>query len=194
MKQLNNENIASLIKATNSDFLNMIFVMTEVEIKDNAENRYEYLGIVIPKELLLQYISRWMNLTLSIAHSVKEYIDDSRSFMNNTFIANISNLMKKQTIKYWQNYIQFANKDIINTMFVMTEYDIKHRSENRYECIGFVTRGYLLKFYIKTWFAYVTHADSVMEYVSSNRAFINYTFNRIENGNGECVKDTTTRP
>lgn len=66
-------------------------------------------------------------------------------------------------------------------MFVMTEYDIKHRSENRYECIGFVTRGYLFKFYIKTWFAYVTHADSVMEYVSSNRAFINYTFNKIEN-------------
>lgn len=103
MKQLNNENIASLIKDANSDFLNMIFVMTEVEIKDNAENRYEYLGIVIPKELLLQYISRSMNLTLSIAHSVKEYIDDNRSFMNNTFIANIRNLMKNQTIKYWQN-------------------------------------------------------------------------------------------
>lgn len=72
MKQLNNEKIASLIEDVNSDFLNIIFVMTEDEIKDNAENRYEYLGIVIHKELLLQYIIRWMSLTLSIAYSVMD--------------------------------------------------------------------------------------------------------------------------
>ncbi|CAG2222567.1 MFM1 [Mytilus edulis] len=112
MKQLNNENIAYLIKAANSDFLNIIFVMREDEIKDNAENRYE---------LLVQYLCRWIDLTLSITYSVREYIDDNRSFMNLTFNSCIRILMRAQFTEYYQYYIQLTNMDILNSMFVMKE-------------------------------------------------------------------------
>ncbi|CAG2222568.1 unnamed protein product [Mytilus edulis] len=176
MKQLNNENIAYLIKAANSDFVDIIFVMREDEIKDNAENRYECFGIVIPHELLVQYLCRWIDLTLLIAYSVREYIDDNRSFMNLTFNSCIRILMRAQFTEYYQYYIQLENMDILNSMFVMTEEDIMNRSGSRHECIGVIIRDDLIQPYIRKWFEYVTNADSVKEYMNANRPLKNTTF------------------
>ncbi|CAG2222571.1 unnamed protein product [Mytilus edulis] len=61
IKQLTTEKIASLIHTAKVSFLNTMFVMTQDDINDHAKNRYEWFGIVIPDDLLQQYIEKYFN-------------------------------------------------------------------------------------------------------------------------------------
>ncbi|CAG2198728.1 unnamed protein product [Mytilus edulis] len=47
LRQLEKEEIGNFILRGDVDFVNKMFVMTEEDIQENAENKYEYFGIVI---------------------------------------------------------------------------------------------------------------------------------------------------
>lgn len=61
-----------------------MFVLTENDIKENSDNRQECFGIIIPNDLLTQYIERWFD-GMAKTDSKREYIDENRMFMNSKF-------------------------------------------------------------------------------------------------------------
>ncbi|XP_052084012.1 uncharacterized protein LOC127721316 [Mytilus californianus] len=175
MKQLSKSKVAYLIESGKSDFLNKIFVMTDNDIKDNAENLYECFGIVIPDDLLVQYIERWFNY-VKISGSVKEYINDNRPLTNVTFKSALRTFIRKLNRESIGNILQTGSCDFFNTMFVITEDDIKDNSQIRSECFGIVIPDDFVTKYICIWFSNLAIAKSVKEYINGNRSFMNVTF------------------
>lgn len=61
-RQLDKEQISSLILNGNSDFINKMFVMTENDIENDlcsSLEMFKNVGIVIPDDLIQQYVRRW---------------------------------------------------------------------------------------------------------------------------------------
>lgn len=114
-----------------------MFVVTEADIKENVENRYECSNIVIPDDLLLQYIVIFF-YSLTTADSVEIIIDTNRCFFNNTFRVALKTYMKQLTRVEIRNLIQTGGTDFVKTLFVMTEDDIEENTDNRYGCFGIV--------------------------------------------------------
>ncbi|CAG2198314.1 unnamed protein product [Mytilus edulis] len=82
MRQLDNEVIRTLIQTGTSDFLNTMFVLSENDIvNDNGEYRFECFGIVIPDDMLQQYMDRWLDC-MTKTDSVMEFVGVNRSSMN----------------------------------------------------------------------------------------------------------------
>ncbi|VDI28090.1 Hypothetical predicted protein, partial [Mytilus galloprovincialis] len=177
LKQLNQKKIASLILEVDGNYLNKMFVMTEDDINENAVNLYERFGIVIPDEMLQQYIERWF-LHLFDRPQTKSFLDGNRLLMNATFCTAFRNFIKQLNREQIAYFIQKGSKDFINTMFVMTEDDIKDDGANRYEWFGIVIPDdlLLLQQYIERWFKSVTEANSVKVYMNANRLLTNATF------------------
>ncbi|VDI42562.1 Hypothetical predicted protein [Mytilus galloprovincialis] len=177
LRQLNPEKIVSLILECEGDYLNKMFVMTDDDIKENAEDRYECFGIVIPDDMLQQYIERWF-LHLSNRPHTKSFLDGNRLVINVTFCTAFRTFMKQLNTEQIAYFIQTGSTDFLNTMFVMTENDIKDDGGNRYEWFGIVIADdlLLLQQYIERWFKSVTEAISVKEYMNANRPLTNATF------------------
>ncbi|CAG2198315.1 unnamed protein product [Mytilus edulis] len=124
IRQLTTENIASIIQNTHEDFLNLMFVMAEDDIKENDENRYDCFGIVIPVDMIQQYIQRWFNY-LTNTDSVEDMIDRNRPLLNVTFRCALRDYIRQLTTENIASIIQNTHEDFLNLMFVMTEDDIK---------------------------------------------------------------------
>ncbi|CAG2198303.1 unnamed protein product [Mytilus edulis] len=59
-----------------------MFVMREDDTKDNAENQYHCFGIVIPDDLLQQYIQRWLD-DLTKTDWIETTIDEKEDIKDN---------------------------------------------------------------------------------------------------------------
>ncbi|CAC5380298.1 unnamed protein product [Mytilus coruscus] len=174
IKQLTRRKIGNLQRTASQDFVNTMFVMTEDDIKDNAEHQWECLGIVLPDDLLQQYIERLFD-GLTKANLVKKSIDANRCFMNGTFRIALQTYIKQLTHGKIRNLIQTGSRDFVNTMFVMTEDDIKENTVNRLECFGIVVVDDMLQQYFERWFDSVTRTESVKEDMNVNRILMNAT-------------------
>ncbi|CAC5380299.1 unnamed protein product [Mytilus coruscus] len=175
MTQLKTETIASLIQIGNADFLNTLFVMRNDDFKDNAKNRFESVGIVIPDDLLQKYIERWFD------HLAKQilpihFMDWNRQLMNLTFRTALRSYTKLLNTKTIASLIQVGNARFVNTMFVMTDDDIKDNAENRVDCVGIVIPDDLLHQYIERWFDHLAKQIFPAEFMETNRSFMNVTF------------------
>ncbi|CAG2206137.1 unnamed protein product [Mytilus edulis] len=151
-----------------------MFVITEDAIKENAENRYECFGIVIPDDLLFEYI-RILFDGLTKADSLKNTIDDTRCFMNSTFRVAFKTFTTQLTRGKIGNLIQTGSTDFANRIFVLTEDDIQDKTENRYERVGIVITDNLLGQYIHRWFDDLTKSYRVEDAVDENRLLMNTT-------------------
>ncbi|CAG2198731.1 unnamed protein product [Mytilus edulis] len=149
--------------------------MSEVDIKDNARNRYECIGIIIPDGLLETYIMRWFN-GLAQTDSVEEYMNMNRPLNNEICRTQLLTYIRQLDVTKIGTLIQTGSRDFINTMFVMTKEDIKDNAEYRYECFGIVLSDDLLQQYIEKCFDGLTKTDSVKESIDANRCFVNRTF------------------
>ncbi|CAC5360488.1 unnamed protein product [Mytilus coruscus] len=175
MTQLTTENIASIIENTNEDFINKMFVMTEDNIKDDAENKYQCCGIVIPDDLVHQYIERWF-YDLTKSQFVEATIGKNRPLSNVKFRNAVRTYMSQLTNENIASIIQNAHEDFLNLMFVMTEDDIKDNDDNRYDCFGIVIPDDMIQQYIQRWFNNLTNTDSVEDMIDRNRPLLNVTF------------------
>ncbi|CAG2197195.1 unnamed protein product [Mytilus edulis] len=175
MRHLKTEKIASLIWNANEDFINTMFVMLEEDIKDNAENRYKGFGIVIPDDLLQQYIERWFEL-LTKTNELQKFVDKNRPITNVKFLTTLSNCLRKLNTEKIAFLIWNADGDFINTMFVVAEEDIQCNAENRYECFGIVIPIDILQQYIERWFQRLTETIDLQKYIDRNRPMKNSTF------------------
>ncbi|CAG2198732.1 unnamed protein product [Mytilus edulis] len=186
IRQLNTETISCIIQTANSDFINKMFVMIEADLDDTSKDRYEYFGIVIPDNLLQQYIERWFEC-LTTTMDLEKYINKNRLMKNITFCTALRIHMKQLNIEKICSLIQTAKGDFINKMFVITEDDVDDKSEiiyerikdntdNRYEYFGCVIPDSLLQKYIERWLNCVEKSDSAMEYMNCTRPLNNVTF------------------
>ncbi|CAC5380301.1 unnamed protein product [Mytilus coruscus] len=163
-KQLRTETIATLIKNGTTKFINTMFVMKENDIKDNAENRNECLGIVIPVDLLQQYIERWFG-DLTKSRSPKNFVNDNRSYMNVKFRTALRSYMKQLNTKTIAGIFKIGRDEFLNTLFVMTEDDIKENAENRLDNVGIVIPDDMFQQYIERWFDGLVKSSSVNNYI-----------------------------
>ncbi|CAG2206133.1 unnamed protein product [Mytilus edulis] len=175
MRQFNTEKIASLIWNANGDFINTMFVMADKPINVNTENRLECFGIVIPDDLLQQYIERWVQC-LTKTKQLETYIDKSRPLKDITFRIALNKYMKQLNTDKIASLIWNTDGEFINTMFAMAEEDIKNNTDNRYECFGIVISDDLLKQYIDRWFERLTKTNGLEKYIDKNRPMKNVTF------------------
>ncbi|CAG2198758.1 unnamed protein product [Mytilus edulis] len=152
-----------------------MFVMTDDEIQERGQNRYECFGIIIPDDLLLQFIDRWFNHLTTSPNSLY-FIRLSRPLMSVTFrtaLHTYTTQIKKEAIA---PLIQYGDCDLLNSMFVMSDDDINDNAENRNEWFGVVIPDDLLQQYIEKWFDHLTKHMSPKLYVDRNRLFVNITF------------------
>ncbi|CAC5360487.1 unnamed protein product [Mytilus coruscus] len=175
LRRLNTVNIAFLIWDADDDFLNRMFVMTEDDIKNDAENRYECFGIVIPNDLLQQYIDRWLK-SLTETSKLGKCIDANRPLKNDTFRSSLCNYMRQLNREKIASLVWDANDEFLQKMFVMTEDDIKDNAENRYECYGIVIADELLQHYIKKWLNRLTKTSELEKCIDTNRPLRNVAF------------------
>ncbi|CAG2197194.1 unnamed protein product [Mytilus edulis] len=154
MKQLSTEQIASIIQTANYEYINLMFVMSEEDINDNPENRYECFGIVIPDDLLQQYINRWFDVSTKMYF--QSVIDKNRLMINVKFRSALRTYIQQLTTENIAFIIQTADADFLNTMSVMTEEDINDNSVNRYECFCIPIPDQLLEQYIVKWLECLT--------------------------------------
>ncbi|XP_071139683.1 uncharacterized protein [Mytilus edulis] len=159
MRQLPTETIASIIQTSKDNFFNRMFVMTEDDIIDNSENQYKCFGIVIPYDLLQQYIQRWFD-HFTNARRVDEAIHKNRLFFNVSFRCALRNYMRQLPTEKIASIIQTSKNKLLNQIFVMTEEDIIDNAENRYECIGIVIPDELLQQYCQRWLDELTKTKS----------------------------------
>ncbi|CAG2207688.1 unnamed protein product [Mytilus edulis] len=152
-----------------------MFVMTEDNIKDYAENTYECLGIVLPEDLLLQYIIKWFPRKNTTTSS-KEFLNDNRLLMNDTFRNALRTFMNDSKTELIASLIQNSSIDIFNTVFVMTEDEIKDNAENRYECFGLVIADNMLQTALRTYFKQLNTEDIEAPICTGGRDFLNKMF------------------
>ncbi|CAG2198754.1 unnamed protein product [Mytilus edulis] len=175
MRQLQTEKIASIIQTAGDVFLNTMFVKTDNDIDVNTEKGYKCFSIVIPDDLLQQYIIKWFgDLTTSI--SVKDDITENKLLGNVAFRNAVRNHMNQLTTKQIALIFQTAGNDFFNTMFVRSENNIKDKVENRHECFGIVIPDDLVQQYIIKWFDQLATSGSVRDAFNENRPLINGTF------------------
>ncbi|CAG2198755.1 unnamed protein product [Mytilus edulis] len=175
MKQLTTEQIASIILTADNDFLNVMFVRTEDDINENDENRYECLGIVIPEDLLKKYIEKWFGI-LTETYCVKDFFDNCRLLNNVSCRTALRTYMKQQNTDRVALLIRTGNTDFLNTMFVMSNDDIKENAVIRYECFGIVIPDDMLQLYIESWFVETCLGSETECCVDANRLMMNVTF------------------
>ncbi|CAG2198759.1 unnamed protein product [Mytilus edulis] len=182
--QLTRIKIEKIIHTGSKDFVNTMFVMTEDYIKEDSENRQDCFGIIIPVDLLQQYIGRLVDV-LTKTDSVRKCIDVNRCFMNATFRISLQTYTTQLTSGKIGNLIRTGSKDFVNTMFVITEDDIKVNAENRNECFGFVIADDMLKHYFQRWFDSITKTALVKEDMNVNRL--------LKNDKGQAVMQNFIR-
>ncbi|CAG2206134.1 unnamed protein product [Mytilus edulis] len=175
ISQFTTENIASIIKTAPTYCLNLMFVMSVEDINENSEKRYECFGIVIPDDLLQQYIERWFK-SLTKTWSVEYVMCDSRLLKNIMFRNSLCNYIRQLDTEKIAALILNADEDFINTMFVMAEQDIKDNDENRHECFGIVIPDNLLQQYMERWFQRLTKTSDLEKFINKNRPINNVTF------------------
>ncbi|CAG2198727.1 unnamed protein product [Mytilus edulis] len=151
MRQLAKETVALIIQTAGDDFFNTMFVMTDEDINDNAENRHECFCILIPDDLLQNYIDRWLNNSIS-SYFLKSAISRNKPMVNLSFCNAVRTKMRQLSTETIASIIQTATIDFFNKMFVMTEEGIKENAENKYERFGIVIPGDVLHQYIERWF------------------------------------------
>ncbi|VDI42563.1 Hypothetical predicted protein [Mytilus galloprovincialis] len=142
--------------------------MTEEDIKDNAENQYACIGIVIPDELLQQYCQRWLD-ELTKTKSIGAAIDENRTMINNIFRNDIRNHLRQLTLDKIALIIQNSSAEFINKMFVMTEQDIHDNTSKRYKSVGIVIPDNLLQPYIERWLKCLAKTTEFEKYIDENR-------------------------
>ncbi|CAG2198750.1 unnamed protein product [Mytilus edulis] len=180
MSQLNTEKIGYLIQNAGYGFINTMFVMTEEDVNDNARNRYECIGIIIPDDLLEQYIKRWFN-DLAQTDCVEKYINMNRPLNNASCRTQVLTYIRQLDEIKIGTLIQTGSRDFVNTMFVVTKEDIKDKAENKCECFGIILPGDLLQQYIERLFDGLTQANLVKKSMNANRCFMHGCFRKAIN-------------
>ncbi|CAG2198306.1 unnamed protein product [Mytilus edulis] len=175
MRQLTTVKIASLIHTAEDAFLNTMFVMTENDINDKAESRYEWFGIVIPDEILQQYIEKYFD-RLTNEYSVVTDIHKNRALKNIKVHTALRTHMKQLTREEIALLIQNSVHIFFNTMFVMTENDIKNSAQSQFACFGIVIPDDLVQQYIQRWFDELTKTHTVEAAISQNRPLVSDKF------------------
>ncbi|CAG2198311.1 unnamed protein product [Mytilus edulis] len=111
-------------------------------------------------------------------NSLEEYMNANRPSLNVKFQAEVRTCVEQLDKDEIGLIIDKASDDFINTMFVMTEDDIKDNGGNRYEwsCIVIPADIPMLQQYIERWFRSMKVAGSVKEYMNANRQLTNANF------------------
>ncbi|CAG2198304.1 unnamed protein product [Mytilus edulis] len=126
----------------------------KTDIKDEVENRfreYQSFSIILPDDLVQQYIYRWFG-DLTKSNSTKAHFKDNRLFKSVTFRIALNSFMRQINQETVGSIIRTGSKDFLNTMFVKTEHDIKDFAKEQYECFGIVIPERILQPYIDRWF------------------------------------------
>ncbi|VDI42565.1 Hypothetical predicted protein [Mytilus galloprovincialis] len=95
MRNLNNHDITTLLETASTNFLNVMFVMRDTDIKDEVENRfgeYQNFSIILPDDLVQQYIYRWFG-DLTKTNSTKKHFEDNRLLKSVTFRKALNSFM-----------------------------------------------------------------------------------------------------
>lgn len=134
-----------------------------------------FFFIVIPHDLLQQYNERWFEC-FTETKQLETYIDKSTSIQNVTFRTACSNYMSQLNSDKIASLIWNADVDFINTMFVMSEEDVKDNDKNRYERFGIIISDDLPQHYIERWYECLTNTRELQKYIEKIRPIKNETF------------------
>ncbi|CAG2224381.1 unnamed protein product [Mytilus edulis] len=131
-----------------------MFVVTEDDINDNAKNRYEWFGIIIPDDMLQIYIEKYFD-RLTNNFTMVQNIHLNRAIRHVKGRTALRTHMKQLSKVKIASLIQNAVHIFFNTMFVMTEEDIKENAQKKYECFAIVIPHDQIEQYIRRWFDYL---------------------------------------
>ncbi|CAG2198733.1 unnamed protein product [Mytilus edulis] len=175
MRELNTKQITALIQDGNDDFLNKMFVMTDASIVDNLDNLCECFGIVVPVESVQHYVEKLFHRLVN-TNRVKEFLNVGRHLMDNTFLTAMCSYVQQLNQCDIVCLIKNGTSDFLNTMFVMTEDDIKNNGANRYECFGIVIPDDMLQLFVQRLFDFFTKSKRVTEFMNNSRLLMNVDF------------------
>ncbi|CAG2198735.1 unnamed protein product [Mytilus edulis] len=173
---LNAEQIGVFIYTGSISFFNTMFVMSGVDINECDQNISKRFGIIIPGNLVQQYLQKWFEYLLDPTTYVSGFINYCRPLRNYAFRTALHTYMNSFTKEQITFLIQNGSTNFLNTMFVMTKDDIRHDTKNRYDCFGFVLSGDLLQQYIEKWFDKLTNHYRIDEFINTCRPLMNFAF------------------
>lgn len=164
MKNLNKEDIKTVIKYSCIDFINNFLVLENDETKHNINAEIEPC-VAVPEHLIPVYIHRFLELTAK-SNCVAGCFQENRNRKNVNFTNRLLIHMIAINRHDVENLIEKASSDFISRMLVISKDDIKAKSYWEYECYGIVVPDDLLQMYMERVFKDFTNSDYV--YINRN--------------------------
>ncbi|CAG2206135.1 unnamed protein product [Mytilus edulis] len=164
MEHLSKDEIIAVMGKANNDFLNKMFVMKKNDIKDLFEyynEEYKCFGIVLPDDMLQQYIKQWFGALVE-TKSTHKLMKNNRLFKCVAFRTALKSYMKQLATEHVAYIIQTGSTDFLNTMIVMSEDDINDFVKNQNERFCIVIPEGMVHNYIDRWF------DDLTKYVGED--------------------------